>query len=185
MEVENGRWLRPALVLALAIIAVEGLVNLALDAPLHWLSVHMLVELLTIALSLAMATALWLGWWRAERSVRELRRSLEQHQAERDAWRHSAQLALRGLAEALDRQFRHWGLTPVEREVALMLLKGYTHKEVARQTGRSERTVRQHAVVVYEKTGLAGRAGLAAFFLQDLMLPDGEREVTRLREPRA
>jgi hypothetical protein len=38
--------------------------------------------------------------------------------------------------------------------------------------GRSERTVRQHAVSVYEQSGIGGRAELAAFFLQGL-LPDG------------
>jgi hypothetical protein len=31
--------------------------------------------------------------------------------------------------------------------------------------------VRQHAVAVYRKSGLAGRAELAAFFLEDLLLP--------------
>jgi hypothetical protein len=33
---------------------------------------------------------------------------------------------------------------------------------------RSERTVRQHAVAVYRKAGVAGRAELAAFFLSGL-----------------
>jgi DNA-binding NarL/FixJ family response regulator len=52
-----------------------------------------------------------------------------------------------------------------------MLLKGYGHKEVAALTGRSERTVRQHAVAIYEKSGLKGRAELAGFFLEDLVVP--------------
>ena len=58
-----------------------------------------------------------------------------------------------------------------------MLLKGLGHKQIAAATGRSERTVRQHAGVVYEKSGLGGRAELAAFFLQDLMLPEEQRHV--------
>ena len=36
---------------------------------------------------------------------------------------------------------------------------------------RSERTVRRRAVSVYRKSGLAGRADLSAFFLEDLLLP--------------
>ena len=52
-----------------------------------------------------------------------------------------------------------------------MLLKGYEHKVIAALTRRSERTVRQHAGAVYEKAGLAGRAELAAYFLNDVMLP--------------
>lgn len=52
-----------------------------------------------------------------------------------------------------------------------MLLKGFGHKQVAAHLGRSERTVRQQAVDVYRKAGLQGRAELAAFFLQDVVLP--------------
>ncbi|MBK8057467.1 MAG: helix-turn-helix transcriptional regulator [Gemmatimonadetes bacterium] len=110
----------------------------------------------------------------ARRTLEATQRSLEARQVERDAWRRSAEDALAGLGVAIDRQFAAWGLTPTEGEVALLLLKGYGHKQIAGDTGRSERTVRQHAVAVYQKAGLGGRAELAAFFLQDLMLP-GER----------
>jgi len=50
----------------------------------------------------------------------------------------------------------------------VQLLKGQGHKQIAAATGRSERTVRQHAVAVYQKSGLGGRAELAAFFLDSL-----------------
>jgi DNA-binding NarL/FixJ family response regulator len=69
-----------------------------------------------------------------------------------------AEKALEGLGRAIDRQFDAWGLTPAEREVALLILKGHGHKQIAGLTGRSERTVRQRAVAVYDKAGLgAGR----------------------------
>ena len=125
--------------------------------------------------ALALVTALWLGWWRSERAAGTLRESLEAHRAERDAWRASAQSALEGLGRAIDAQFGAWRLTPTEREIALLLLKGYGHKQIAAMTGRSERTVRQHGGAIYEKAGLGGRAELAAFFLQDLMLPEPQR----------
>jgi len=48
---------------------------------------------------------------------------------------------------------------------------GRTPDRAPGQSGRSERTVRQHAVSVYQKSGRGGRAGLAAFFLGDLILP--------------
>ena len=104
---------------------------------------------------------------------------------ERDRWRASAREALEGLGRAIDAQFDEWRLTPAEREVALLLLKGYGHKRVADLTGRSERTARQHAGTVYEKAGLGGRAELSAFFLQDLMLPEAEREVLQAHAPAA
>jgi len=143
-----------------------------MDRPRTWLSFHTIFETLMIAGALLMATTLWLGWWRSAQSTVSLRESLEAQRLDRDAWKASAEAALEGLGRAIDAQFASWHLTPTEREVALMLLKGYGHKEIAALTRRSERTVRQHAGVVYEKAGIAGRAELAAFFLNDLMLPE-------------
>ncbi|HEU5209629.1 MAG TPA: helix-turn-helix transcriptional regulator [Longimicrobiales bacterium] len=163
------------LVVALASIVVGGTVDLVLDRPERWLSFHVIFESLMIAGALLMATTLWLGWWRAERSLGEMRARLEARKAERDEWRENAQKALQGLGLAIHKQFDAWGLTPAEREVALLLLKGYSHKHVASATGRSERTARQHAAAVYQKAGLGSRAELAAYFLEDLLLPEGER----------
>lgn len=55
--------------------------------------------------------------------------------------------------------------------MALLLLKGFSHKEVAGLRGPAERTVRQQALAVYRKSNLNGRASLAAYFLEDLLLP--------------
>lgn len=169
---DDGR-LRLILVAALAAIVVGGTIDLLLDSPESWLTFHAIFETLMIAGALVLATALWLGWWRAERSARELRRSLEARKAERDAWRESAENALEGLGAAIDAKFHEWDLTPAEREVALHLLKGHTHKNIARRTDRSPQTVRQHAAAVYRKADLSGRAELSAFFLEGLMLPGG------------
>jgi len=181
MNDELDGHLRWILAIALLSIIVGGTVDLLMDQPERWLSFHVVFETLMIAGALVMATTLWLGWWRSAHSAASLRESLEAQRAERDAWKASARAALDGLGRAIDEQFRSWGLTPAEREVALMLLKGYGHKEIAALTGRGERTVRQHAGVVYEKAGLAGRAELAAYFLHDLMLPEAERDVGPLR----
>lgn len=184
MEEEMETRLRIILVVALASIVIGGTADLIMDRPAHWLSFHVVFETLMIAGALVMATTLWLGWLRSERQAAGLRDSLEAHRHERDQWRASARQALDGLAREIDAQFTRWRLTPAEREVALLLLKGYGHKQIAGLTGRSERTVRQHAGVVYEKAGLGGRAELAAYFLQDLMLPDGEREALAGAAPR-
>jgi DNA-binding CsgD family transcriptional regulator len=167
-----------AVIVILALVALGGMVDLALDRPQRWLSAHVLFELSLVTLSLASIAVLTVRWRRtttelagARLALATTRRSLAERQAERDAWRASAQSALAGLGVAIDRQFAAWGLTPTEREVALLLLKGVGHKQIAAHTGRSERTVRQHAVSVYQKAGLGGRAELAAFFLHDLMLP--------------
>ena len=68
------------------------------------------------------------------------------------------------------------GWTMLDRPTADAILKGLGHKEAADLLRRSERTVRQHAVAVYRKAGVAGRAELSAFFLEDLLLPQDEAE---------
>ena len=167
----DERGLRVLLVVVLLSIVAGGTVDLLLDAPASWLSGHVLYELALITGALATTIALWVRWTRAERSLVQTQRTLSERQSERDAWRKSAERALQGLGAAVDEQLGRWGLTAAEREVALQLLKGKSHKEIAAATGRSERTVRQHAVAVYQKSGRAGRAELAAFFLEDLVLP--------------
>jgi hypothetical protein len=44
-------------------------------------------------------------------------------------------------------------------------------RDIAQARGTSERTVRQQALALYRKAGVAGRAELSAFFLEDLLLP--------------
>jgi DNA-binding NarL/FixJ family response regulator len=112
------------------------------------------------------------------RRSRELYRELAEARAEvhrwaEDArrWNREAETVLRGLGEAIDRQFDRWGLTPAEREVALLQLKGLRHRDIAGLRQTSERTVRQQALSIYRKSGLNSRNDLAAFFLEDLLLP--------------
>lgn len=155
----------------LVAMSVAGVVDLATDSPGVWRGSHAFVELAFIALAAASAILLLRGWRDTERSLASVRATLAARQAERDRWQTLAQNALRGLGEAMDRQFDEWELTPAEKETAMFLLKGYSHKETASLTKRGERTVRQHAVSVYRKSGLSGRAELAAFFFEDMLLP--------------
>jgi len=168
MDEETGPRLELPLAVILLAIAAGGAIDLMLDRPAQWLSFHVVYEVALVLGGAATAAWLWRGWRRAEGEGAELRRTLTARQAERDAWRASAEQALAGLGAAIDRQFGVWGLTPAEREVAMQVLKGRSHKEIAAATGRSERTVRQHAAAAYQKAGLDGRAALAAFFLEGL-----------------
>ena len=167
----NEGTLRVLLALALFVIIVGGGIDLVFDAPESLLSGHVIYEASMILIALVITIAIWRGWLLAERSLVQTKRVLEANSVERDAWRERAQHALEGLGLAVDGQFHSWGLTPAESEIALLLLKGHSHKSIARATSRSERTVRQHAVAVYHKSQLGGRAELAAFFLGDLSLP--------------
>ena len=107
----------------------------------------------------------------AAAEAKALAGQLETSTAEAARWRSEARELMRGLGQAIDEQFVRWELTPAEKEVALLLLKGLSHKEVAAARTVTEATTRQQARAVYKKAGLSGRHDLAAFFLEDLMLP--------------
>ena len=173
--------LRGALIVVLGLVVVGGVTDIVLDRPETLFSAHILIELGVVLLSLGTAIVLWRGWREAGRELGEARaeldatrRSLGERQAELDAWKERAEAALSGLGDAIGGQFAAWALTPAEADVALGLLKGLGHKEIAARSGRSERTVRQHAVSIYQKAGLGGRAELAAFFLGELRVPGTE-----------
>jgi len=171
VHIEEERGLRALLGLVLAATSAGGAIDLYLDAPDPLWSGHAIYELVLMVATMVMAVMLWRGWWRSRRTLAEANRALASHAAERELWRASAEAALAGFARAVDDRFDAWGLTPTERQIALRLLKGHSHKQIAYETGRSERTVRQHAVAIYLKSGLGGRAELSAFFLDDLLLP--------------
>ena len=141
---------------------------------------HVAFEVAGLVIAAVGAVALWWQLQQAKRHNRALRvdlsaarRDADRLRGDLDHYRAESQAHARGLGEAIDRQFERWELSPAEREVALLLLKGLSHKEAAEVRATSERTVRQQALAVYRKAGLAGRAELAAFFLEDLLQPVG------------
>ncbi len=90
---------------------------------------------------------------------------------ETERWRQESQKYIEGLGKAIDDQLARWSLSPSEKEVALLLLKGLSLKEIAEIRKTAEKTVRAHSVSIYSKSGLRGRSELSAFFLEDLLLP--------------
>ena len=66
-------------------------------------------------------------------------------------------------------QFVGWGLSPSECDVALLLIKGLSMKEISAAREVKEKTIRQQATSIYAKSGYAGRHELVAHFIEDLM----------------
>lgn len=127
---------------------------------------HVGIELLVLIAAASGMTLLWRRFHRTRSDLAEARAQARQWQAQNRE-------IIQGLGRAIEAQFADWKLTRAEAEVALLLLKGFSHKEIATLRETSERTIREQARAVYRKSGLAGRSSLAAFFLEDLLLPLG------------
>ncbi|MBK7864288.1 MAG: helix-turn-helix transcriptional regulator [Archangiaceae bacterium] len=177
----SERWTGPARPLFAAILASAATlaaIDLALDLGAGTTARHVWLEggLLAAALGAsAWLTAQLVASARArrrlERDASGLRRSLEAARDDAERWRRDASRWTVGLGEAIDQQLTRWGLTPAEKEVALLLLKGLSHREIAQLRNVGESSVRQQARAAYRKAGLQGRSELSAFFLEDLLAP--------------
>ena len=132
---------------------------------------HLVLEIAVIGAALALIASLGLGIWRQNRSNRQLRRELASLSEEADAARRSPALddARHGMAQLIQQQFAEWGLTHTEKEVAMLLLKGLSFKEIAAVRDTLEKTVRQQASSIYRKSGLSGRHAFSAWFIEDFL----------------
>ena len=161
-----------------AISLLVGL-DLAADAVAGVAPRHLLLEGGALLVALAAVVALWRAGLRARRDVQALEGEVASWRAEAHRWREESRGLLEGLGAAMDQQFTQWRLSPAEREVALLIVKGLGFGEIARVRTTSERTVRQQSQAIYRKAGLSGRAELSAFFLEDLLLPGALSDLTR------
>jgi DNA-binding CsgD family transcriptional regulator len=118
------------------------------------------------AVSAAVWIVLSLRGLRAEQEV--MRHDLARAVEEGARWRARHGPALDDVAEAIRSQFDVWGLTPAEADIAGLMLKGVGLRDIAGLRRTSETTIRQQAQGVYRKSGLSGRAELAAYFLESL-----------------
>jgi DNA-binding NarL/FixJ family response regulator len=170
------RWNAAPLGVALfTLIAALIALDIAFDYRAGSEAGHVLTEAAVMVLALAGAATLWWQLRSARRDAQRLSVDLAEARAQADRFREEAQEALRGLGEAIDHQFSRWELTPAEREVGLLILKGLSHREVAGARSTSETTIRQQALSIYRKSGLRNRSELSAFFLEDLLLPPAQR----------
>lgn len=131
---------------------------------------HLYMEFISGFLGLA---AIFTIWYRriaplegALRSTENNRKELEQ---ELQRFRSSIAPYAANIRQEVERQFSDWNLTAAEKETAYLLLKGLSLKDIAIARDVSEKTVKQHNLTIYRKSGLAGRAELSAFFLEDLL----------------
>jgi DNA-binding CsgD family transcriptional regulator len=162
-----------AIVLALILVLVcSDLITDSLDG-VQWS--HLLVEL---GVALAAAFGFYVLIRDSFRKTHDLsfsREVIAEREKEAERWRVESQKYIQGLSLVIDEQLARWSLSASEKEVALLLLKGLSFKEIADIRKTSEKTVRAQSVSIYSKSGLAGRSELSAFFLEDLLLPSGQK----------
>ncbi len=136
---------------------------------------HVAVELAVLLVAVTGITLLGRAYYQnTQLTLHSLQTDLASAQLEAKRWRDESRDLIQGLGVEIQKQFGRWGLTQAESEVGLLILKGFSHQEIADIRNASERTVREQARALYRKAGLTGRSELSAFFLEDLLLPNSQ-----------
>lgn len=70
-------------------------------------------------------------------------------------------------------------LSKREREVAHLIARGLTNKQIARELFVTEQTIKNHAMRIYDKLNLRSRVDLVLSFARAGILPEPSEEIGR------
>ena len=79
------------------------------------------------------------------------------------------QAASGAFQQVMEQNFADWGLTPAERDVALLSIKGVPIAEIARLRETREGTIKAQSTAIYRKVGVSNRAELIAVMVEELI----------------
>lgn len=159
---------RIILVSLFSIIVISISIDLYSDIQENLPLKHFIHELGLLSLSLVAAIYQMLLIFKRDQEITSFARRVNDLETEKAAFKQQFAKVKNDFSQVLDQQFTTWGLTPVEKDIALLLIKGMGMKEISQTRSTSEGTVRQQAATIYRKSGLIGRKELAAFFLDEL-----------------
>jgi len=162
------RWLITTILFSIALMVLGDIIFDSREGVVLW---HVLAE---GAIGVAAISGIFVvlkGSVSLKHQLQDERRSFEDFKLEAEKWRTESRKYLDGLSLAIDQQLTKWMLSAAEKEVAFLLLKGLSLKEIAEVRGTAEKTARVQSMAIYAKSNLAGRSELSAFFLEDLLVP--------------
>ena len=155
------------IMLFLLLIIIASGTDLIADLSEGVNSAHLLQE---AAIMVIAASALaWLLW--NLRNSKQTLISLKQELESIKSFQQSENViaAKQQLSAAIAEQFHQWKLSNSEKEVGLLLLKGFSLKEISTLRGTAEKTVRQQASAIYKKANITGRHAFSAWFIEDFL----------------
>jgi DNA-binding CsgD family transcriptional regulator len=170
-SLRTNKGIRLLLLVTLVANLIFLVIDISDDIHEHMGLHHLLPELLTVFGTIVLVIALADTLLQQRQHNVRLQSRIGELEGEVENWRQRTANHVQGLSLAIDEQFSAWGLTSAEKEIALLLLKGLSNKEIAEVRQTSEHTVKQQSSAVYRKSALSTRSELSAFFLEDLLAP--------------
>lgn len=160
--------------MALSLVAILVSLDLLIDSREGIAIWHVVTEGFIALIALFGVFYILKGTAELKNRLKKNESAFSEFRREAELWQQESRKYLNGLSNAIDQQLSRWKLSAAEKEVAFLLLKGMSLKEIAEIRRTAEKTARVQAMAVYSKSGLAGRSELAAFFLEDLLVPNSD-----------
>lgn len=132
---------------------------------------HVSVELMVGVIATIAIFFLLKGNFSLKHSLEDEKEENQKLLIENKKFKEQSKSYVEGLSQTINQQLDEWSLSNSEKEIAFLIIKGLSLKEIAEIRGTSEKTVRTQSTSIYSKAGIANRAQLSAFFLEDLLLP--------------
>jgi DNA-binding CsgD family transcriptional regulator len=130
---------------------------------------HWFHEVLIVVSSvLFISYKLWMAM-RRDKTIKRFKNEVDSAILEVDFYKKKIHQMKINISSILDEQFKIWGLSKGESDIAILLIKGMSIKEIAELRGSSEGTVRQQCMHIYKKSKLENRNQLASYFLEDIL----------------
>ncbi len=143
----------------------DVLTDLSLGVP-DW---HIFEESMIVLISGLVGVLLILDIRKRTKSIQMLKTKLEDSDIKLKDITDEMMAARIQYSQVIHDQFEQWQLTRSEQEVAMLLLKGLSFKEISAVRETKEKTVRQQASTIYSKASVEGRHDFAAWFLEDFI----------------
>jgi len=160
------RWSIPLVLVLNAIFMIKDISDDVREGAGIW---HIGPEILIVIGTVFIAVFAMKYLVRFKERAERLHHTVGKLEADNQNWQKRTRALSEGLALEIDRQMMEWGLSNAEKEIALLLLKGLTNREIADIRDTSEHTIKQQSSAIYKKSGTGTRAELSAFFLEDLL----------------
>lgn len=154
------------LLIIITLLTTSDLISDYLEGTEAW---HLSIEALVVLMSVGGIAYLLQAFIKRQRELDAIKAQLAQTKDDLSEARQQISAAGQEYSQVIQKQFETWQLTPSEKEVASLLLKGLSFDEIANVRNTKEKTVRQQATAIYRKSGLSSRHEFAAWFFEDFL----------------
>lgn len=131
---------------------------------------HVIKESLIMVLGLIGLIVLWAKYFIAKSSNIDFKVNIEKIKTDLIHYKSETLHLSQGLGDKINDQLVEWKFTKSEKDIALLLMKGLSTRDISIARDSSEKTIKQHCTNLYQKANIKGRSELSAFFLEDILI---------------